>query len=465
MRYVSTRGIAPHASFREVLMTGLAPDGGLYVPETYPELTERMLDMLRGRSYADVASVVLSLFMDDIPRHTLERIIDETYCADVFGTDAVTPVQKLHNHLYLLKLSEGPTLAFKDIALQLVARLMEYELEEQGGCVNILASTSGDTGSAAEEAFASRKRVNLFVLSPKGRMSPFQKAQMYTHNEANIFNIVIDGSFDVCQSLMKKVNADAKFKKEVSLGAVNSTNWARIAAQVVYYVYAYLQVPFGREGVSFVIPSGNFGNAFACHVAREMGVPIETIVVATNENDVLDEFFKSGSYRPRSEVAVTSSPSMDIAEASNLERLIYDFPQRGPERVTRFLEQLTAHKEARVSMLRAKLYGWESGWVSDRSVLETIRTMDARFGVMVDPHTAVACLVALEQPESATKLIVAETAKPAKFADTIREALGKDPDIPDRLTDLMQQRWFVHELPADAEAIKSFIRSKVAVTA
>src|SRR5450755_364661 len=337
MRYVSTRsagfGSLPPQPFSSILLEGLAPDGGLAVPETYPRFTAAELAALRPLDYRQLAFAILSRFADDIPPANLRAIIDHTYTAAIFGSDEIAPLLSLEPDLFLLRVSNGPTLAFKDIALQLLANLFEYVFAKRHATLNILGATSGDTGSSAELAMRGKRGLSVFMLSPKGKMSPFQTAQMYSLTDANIFNIAIDGVFDECQDIVKSLASDSAFKRQFHIGAVNSINWARIAAQVVYYFKGYFAATrTDDEEVSFAVPSGNFGNVLAGHVARQMGLPIRRLILATNENDVLDEFFRSGRYRPRrsAETRATSSPSMDISKASNFERYVFDMVGRDP---------------------------------------------------------------------------------------------------------------------------------------
>ncbi|HVR93059.1 MAG TPA: threonine synthase, partial [Casimicrobiaceae bacterium] len=349
MRYVSTRsagfGPLPPQPFSAILLEGLAPDGGLAVPESYPRFTSAELATLRPLDYRQLAFAVLSRYADDIPAADLQAIIARTYTAATFGSDEIAPLLALEPNLFLLRVSNGPTLAFKDIALQLLANLFEYVLAKQHATLNVLGATSGDTGSSAELAMRGKRGLSVFMLSPKGKMSPFQTAQMYSLTDANIFNIAIDGVFDECQDIVKSIAADAAFKRRFHLGAVNSINWARIAAQVVYYFKGYFAATRDDdEQVSFAVPSGNFGNVLAGHVARRMGLPIRRLIVATNENDVLDEFFRSGRYRVRSgaELVQTSSPSMDISKASNFERFIFDLAERDPAAVANLWRDVEA---------------------------------------------------------------------------------------------------------------------------
>ena len=324
------------AAFTDILLEGLAPDGGLAIPERYPRIDRAMLAAWRPLGYRELALEILSRFIDDIPRAELKAVVDRTYTAEVFGTDEITPVRTLEPGLHLLGLSNGPTLAFKDVAMQLLGGLFEHVLARRSETLNILGATSGDTGSAAEHAMRGRRGIRVFMLSPHGRMSPFQTAQMYSLADPNIFNLAIRGVFDDCQDIVKRVSADLAFKARHRIGTVNSINWARLLAQVVYYFKAYFAVTRNdAEEVSFAVPTGNFGNVCAGHVARMMGLPVRRLVVATNENDVLDEFFRTGRYggRGSADVVATSSPSMDISKASNFERFAYDLVGRDPATV------------------------------------------------------------------------------------------------------------------------------------
>src|SRR5438309_2912730 len=310
MLYVSSRGRAKPRPFTEILLEGLAPDGGLFLPEKFPKFNLADLAAMRRMSYAELAFAILSKFADDILSGDLKGLVDKTYTKEIFGSEDVTPVKKLEQGLYLLGLSTGPSLAFKDVALQLLGNLFEYVLEKHGRWLNVVGATSGDTGSSAEYALRGKKNIKVFMLSPQGRMSAFQTAQMYSLQDANIFNIAVRGVFDDCQDIVKAISGDFAFKAKHRIGAVNSINWARIAAQTVYYFKAYYDVTrHDGQAVSFSVPSGNFGNVYAGHVARQMGLPISKLIVATNENDVLDEFFRSGRYRVRkpAEIRATSS--------------------------------------------------------------------------------------------------------------------------------------------------------------
>jgi threonine synthase len=464
MNYTSTRGALDSARFTEVVLEGLAPDGGLVVPVTIPHIDESHLETWRYLTYPDLAVEVMSRFVDDISLQDLRRLARMTYSVETFGSIDVAPLSRLSEDLYLLELSNGPTLAFKDIAMQWLGHLFEYVLSRSGRELNILGATSGDTGSAAEYAMKGRRGVRVFMLSPRGKMSPFQTAQMYSLTDANIFNIAIDGVFDDCQDIVKSISADAAFKRQFHIGAVNSINWARIAAQVVYYFKGYFGATAddGQE-VSFAVPSGNFGNVLAGHVARQMGLPIRRLIVATNENDVLDEFFRTGRYRVRSaaETRQTSSPSMDISKASNFERFVFDLAERDPAAIAALWYDVEHDGgfDLAGTPLGRRLH--DSGFVSGRSThadrIETIRSLAKRHDVVIDPHTADGVKVGLEHREKGVPLICIETALPVKFAATIQEALGYAPPRPAAYEGLeaLPQRFVT--LPADAAAVRTFV--------
>jgi threonine synthase len=451
MLYVSTRtggeNPASKKRFTEILLEGLAADGGLYVPEAFPRAD---LAAWRSLSYPDLAYAILSQFMDDVP--DLEKLVRKTYTREIFGSDDITPLKTLEPGLHVLGLSNGPTLAFKDLALQLLGNLFEFELKKENKILNILGATSGDTGSAAEYALRGKKNVNVFMLSPHGRMSAFQRAQMFSLQEPNIHNLAVEGVFDDCQDVVKQVNADAAFKAKYRIGAVNSINWARVAAQVVYYFKGYFAATKSNaERVSFAVPSGNFGNIYAGYVARSMGLPVAKLILATNENDVLDEFFRTGIYRVRPSAQATSSPSMDISKASNFERYVFDLVERDGARVKRYF----TGSEFDLSLLPRP--GFESGRSTHADRLATIKAVHAKYGVTIDPHTADGVKVGLQYREPGVPLICLETALPAKFADTIREALGSEPARPPGFEKLerLPQRFEV--VKPDAEAVKRYI--------
>jgi len=468
VKYVSTRGQAQSRSFTDILLEGLAPDGGLMVPEDWPRIMPAKLEAMRDLAYPRLAFEILRFFADDFPGGALKGIVERTYTADVFGTPEIVPLATLEPNLHLLALANGPTLAFKDIAMQLLGNLFEHVLEAQDRRLNVLGATSGDTGSAAEHALKGKARVDVFMLSPHGRMSPFQRAQMYSLTDANIHNIAIEGTFDDCQDVVKAVNLDAGFKQSHALGAVNSINWARVVAQVVYYFKGYFAATRSNdEQVSFAVPSGNFGNIFAGHVARRMGLPIRRLVLATNENDVLDEFFRTGRYRPRkgAETHATSSPSMDISKASNFERFVWDMVERDGDKVAWLWSQVDEKGGFDLSTDPA----WEkieedSGFASGRSTHEdrvkTIRLVKEKYGAVIDPHTADGVKIALRLREPRYPMICLETALPAKFDATIVEALGEHAPRPGRFAGIeaLPQRFDV--LEPDAEALKGYIAER-----
>ncbi len=464
MKYISTRGSMAPKSFSEVLLEGLAPDGGLVVPDQYPQVSLQQLVMWRNLTYAELAFEVLHLFADDIPEADLHAIVERTYTRDIFGTEAITPVTSIADGVHLLGLSNGPTFAFKDMAMQLLGNLFEYVLVQTGAQLNILGATSGDTGSAAEYAMRGKHGIRVFMLSPYGKMSSFQTAQMYSLQDPNIFNIGIRGVFDDCQDIVKGVSSDAAFKSRHRIGTVNSINWARVAAQAVYYFKGYLAV--AREvgqPVSICVPSGNFGNIFAGHIARQMGLPIRHLILATNENDVLDEFFRTGVYRVRAstEVKQTSSPSMDISKASNFERFVFDLTGRDAGAVRRLWQQVSESEGFDLNgtehLARLPQFGFRSGSSSHADRLATIRRVYRDTGTMIDPHTADGVKVGLEQREPGVPLICLETALPAKFSVTIREALGRDVPMPPGFEQLEKLPQRVEVMDADIDAVKSFI--------
>ena len=486
MQYVSTRGQAAPLSFSEILLGGLAPDGGLYLPISYPQVSGAELDAWRKLSYADLALQVLKKFATDIPEADLQALTQKTYTADVYrnvraGEDAaqITPLCVLEQvgggKLLLQALSNGPTLAFKDMAMQLLGNLFEYTLAKQHAELNIFGATSGDTGSAAEYAMRGKRGIRVFMLSPHKKMSAFQTAQMFSLQDPNIFNIAVEGVFDDCQDMVKAVSNDHAFKVKQKIGTVNSINWARVVAQVVYYFRGYLAATTDNsQKVSFTVPSGNFGNICAGHIARMMGLPIDQLVAATNENDVLDEFFRTGIYRVRksAETYHTTSPSMDISKASNFERFIYDLLGRDSERVRALFKKVETQGGFDLSGQLgsdgnefAKIA--EFGFVSGKSVhvdrVHTIRDVEAKYGITIDTHTADGVKVAREHVKPGIPMIVLETALPAKFNETIREALGRDAERPAGFENIevLPQRFDV--MAADVAQVKAYIAARTGI--
>ena len=474
MDYISTRDSkVAAAKFTDILLMGLAPDGGLYLPAVYPRITPDLLDawrtLLNAQGYAALAAEVVKLFVDDIPPAQIEEVTARAYRTPVFSTEEIVPVTKLDEALYIAHLSEGPTAAFKDIAMQLLGELFEYELARRGEELNILGATSGDTGSSAEHAMRGRDNIRVFMLTPAGRMTAFQQAQMFGLDDPNIFNIALDGVFDDCQDVVKEVSADAAFKAKYRIGAVNSINWARLLAQTVYYISTYLRVTESNdEQLSFCVPTGNFGDICAGHVVKQMGLPIDKLIVATNENDVLHDFFSGGNYRPRSaaETHATSSPSMDISRASNFERFIFDATGRNAA-VTAELFAVKA-KQGGFSaddlgdpecMERIREdFGFLSGTSTHADRVATIKAIHEKYDYLIDPHTADGMFVAQGVAQQVdTPIVVLETALPVKFSETITEALGFAPDVPERFAHILDAERHVVDLPNDADKVKEYI--------
>jgi threonine synthase len=487
MQYVSTRAgkgsSNPARTFSEILLEGLAPDGGLYLPETYPQVTGAELDAWRKLSYADLAYEILRKFATDIPDIDLKALTGKTYTPQIYcnarttaDAQKITPLHPLEENgderLILQALSNGPTLAFKDMAMQLLGNLFEYALARKNAELNIFGATSGDTGSSAEYAMRGKKGIRVFMLSPHMKMSAFQTAQMFSLQDPNIFNIAVEGVFDDCQDMVKAASNDLQFKSRQKIGTVNSINWARVVAQVVYYFRGYLSATTSNDQkVSFTVPSGNFGNICAGHIARMMGLPIDRLVVATNENDVLDEFFRTGVYRVRkaAETYHTSSPSMDISKASNFERFIYDLVGRDGDRVCALFGKIDTHGGFDLSgkpgsdgdeFKKVQQFGFESGKSTHPDRLNTIRDIYQKYGVAIDTHTADGVKVAREHVRSGVPMIVLETALAAKFNETIQEALGKDASRPAGFDNIesLPQRFDV--MPVDVEKMKSFIAAR-----
>ena len=451
-------------SFSEILLGGLAPDGGLAIPERIPAVNASELKYWRALDYRDLAFEVIGKFVDDIPTVDLKTLINKSYTRAAFGSDQITPVTTLETGLHVLECSNGPTLAFKDIAMQLLGNLFEYTLAKANQELNILGATSGDTGSSAEYAMRGKRGVRVFMLSPYERMSAFQTAQMFSLQDENIFNIAVRGVFDDCQDMVKAVSNDAAYKAKQKIGTVNSINWARVCAQTVYYFKAYFAVTrSNEEKIDVAVPSGNFGNIYAGYLARRMGLPIRRLILATNENNVLDEFFKTGIYRVRasSQVAQTSSPSMDISKASNFERFIFELVGRDPQIVTALWNQID--REGMFDLRDTPHFdgiaksGFLSGSSTHQDRLATIREIYRRHGVIVDTHTADGIKVGLSHREIGVPLVCLETALPVKFSETIVEALGFEPPRPAGFSELekLPQRFEI--MDADVDAVKNYI--------
>jgi threonine synthase len=481
MNYISTRGagFGERHTFSDILLGGLAKDGGLYLPAEYPRVTADELTAWRTLSYADLAYEILRKFSDDIPDEDLRALTRRTYTASTYSNvrdhesaSQITPLKTLGEEggttVSLLELSNGPTLAFKDMAMQLLGNLFEYTLAKQGQTLNILGATSGDTGSAAEYAMRGKQGVRVFMLSPHQKMSAFQTAQMFSLQDPNIFNLAVIGNFDNCQDIVKAVSNDHAFKAANKIGTVNSINWARVVAQVVYYFKGYFAATKSNaERVSFTVPSGNFGNVCAGHIARMMGLPIEQLVVATNENDVLDEFFRTGIYRVRTaaETYHTTSPSMDISKASNFERFVFDLLGRDPARVLQLFRDVEEKGgfdlAASGDFARVKEFGFVSGRSSHADRVDTIRDAFKRYGTMIDTHTADGLKVAREHLSPGVPMIVLETAQPIKFGETIREALEREPERPAAFIGIEELPQKFDIVAAEAGLVKAYIAERI----
>jgi threonine synthase len=448
MRYVSTRGQTPSLSFTDAVLTGLAPDGGLLVPETLPQVGSLLADW-RALSFVELAQEIIPLFVDDIPADKLRGLITQAYSH--FDDDEIVPFAQLGD-IQVLELFHGPTLAFKDIALQLLGALFEYILAADGRHLNILGATSGDTGSAAIAGVRGLTDIDIFIMYPHGRISPLQELQMTTVPDSNVHCLALDGSFDDCQNLMKMVFGDLAFKERYSLGAVNSVNWARVLAQIVYYGYASLQKSAGGP-VSFCVPTGNFGNVFAGYLAKRMGFPIEKLIVATNENDILSVFFATGKYQ-RGDVRFTVTPAMDIQVASNFERFLYYHMGGDTARLRGFMNEFAERGE--VSIAAPSSEDFAATAVSVADTVQAIRSTYQTYGYVADPHTAVGLAAAARFEARGTRICLA-TAHPAKFPETVNEAVGADVARHPALQALEGRESHTTRLPATVEAVKSFI--------
>lgn len=469
MRYISTRGGMEAAPYSEILLEGLAPDGGLVVPERLPTVSREQLEGWRELAYPELAAQILSLFASDMPREDLERMCRTAYDSENFPTAGVVPLTRIDDEITLVGLSEGPTLAFKDMAMQFLGQALEYVLTRTGRVLNVLGATSGDTGSAAEYALRGRQGIAVFMLSPQGRMSDFQRAQMYSLTDDNIHNLAVAGVFDDGQHLVKALSGDVAFKREHHLGTVNSINLGRISAQVIYYFWAWLRqtdalatADRAAARVSFTVPSGNFGNILSGHFARSMGLPIHRLVLAANENNVLDEFFRTGVYTPRgsADTHATSSPSMDISKASNLERFIFDLLDRDPERLVAAWQQLDSEGSLDLSAEQHRFeseFGLVSGTSTHADRVETIHRVHETSGIVIDPHTADGVKVAREHVEPGVPMFVLETAKPAKFPETVREAIGEVAPLPERVAGLLDLPQHVIAMVNDEEPLRAYI--------
>ncbi|PST23730.1 threonine synthase [Rhizobium sp. JAB6] len=457
MDYISTRGEAPALGFCDALLAGLARDGGLYVPREWPVLTKKEIRAFRGKSYQDIAFAVLSPFTNgEIPADVFRGMIDDAYAT--FRHPAVAPLVQTGPNSFVMELFHGTTLAFKDVAMQLLARLMDYALEKRGQRATIVGATSGDTGGAAIDAFAGRERTDIFILFPHGKVSPVQQRQMTTSTAANVHALAIKGNFDDCQNLVKAMFNDAAFRDKVKLSGVNSINWARIMAQVVYYFTTAVALGGPDRKISFTVPTGNFGDIFAGYVAKRMGLPIERLVIATNENDILARMLKTGRYEMRS-VKATTSPSMDIQISSNFERLLFEANGRDASKVRAAMESLKQSNGFSVSEEALKLIrkDFRAGRASEKQVAETIRQTLADTGYLLDPHTAIGVFIAGKNERPSSPMVTLATAHPAKFPAAVKSASGIDPALPTWLAGLMTREERFDILDPELKAVENFI--------
>ncbi len=458
MRYLSTRGEASSLDFEGVLLAGLAPDGGLYLPETWPQLSPETLASLRGRPYADVAVEVMAPFVaPTIDRARLAELVQASYAT--FADPAVAPLRPLGADTWLLELFHGPTLAFKDVALQLLGRLFDEVLARRGARLTVVGATSGDTGSAAIEGCRGRDALDIFILHPHGRTSDVQRRQMTTVQDPNVFNIAIEGTFDDCQDMVKVLFRDAATRDALHLGAVNSINWARVLAQIVYYVTAWLSLPASDVAPTFVVPTGNFGDVFAGWCARQMGLPIASLVIATNTNDILSRTLSTGRYSMEG-VSPTLSPSMDIQISSNFERALFEASRRDAARVRGWMEELgrTGSFTLDDGSWAALRDVFKAGRADDAQTLATIAQTWTSQGVLLDPHTAVGVYVAEHtQHAPGSQVVVLSTAHAAKFPDAVRQATGQHPPQPAHLADLFEREERYVVLPADVGVLREYL--------
>ena len=471
MKYVSTRGQAPELGFCDAILAGLASDGGLYVPKIWPTLTHEQMRELAGKGYEEIAFAVMKPFVEgEIPEDKFQQMINEAYAT--FRHDAVTPLLQTGPNEFVLELFHGPTLAFKDVAMQLLARLMDYVLAERNAKATIIGATSGDTGGAAIEAFKGRSNTDIFILFPHGRVSPVQQRQMTSVLDDNVHCIALEGHFDDCQAIVKDLFAKKTFRDDIALSGVNSINWGRIMAQVVYYFTAALALGAPHRAVSFTVPTGNFGDIFAGFVAKQMGLPIDKLVIATNQNDILARTLETGSYEVRG-VTPSVSPSMDIQVSSNFERLLFELYDRDSDSVVRMMSGLK--QSGSFSIAQAPLSRMRAGFAADRAdetdTAETIRQVLADTGYLLDPHSAVGVHVArkIAKTEASkggvlSPMVVLSTAHPAKFPAAVKEASGHYPDLPIWLGDLMDREERLSVLQNSAEAVEQFMRDKARAT-
>lgn len=458
MKYVSTRGTAPKLGFEDTVLAGMASDGGLYLPETFPKFSPAEIASFAGLSYSDLAFKIMEPFIgDEIPAEDLKHIIDESY--KTFRHAAVTPLSQLSHNSWLLELYHGKTLAFKDIALQFLGRALDYILKKRGEKICIVGATSGDTGSAAIAGCRGRDNMDIFILHPHERVSEVQRRQMTTVLDSNVHNIAIKGTFDDAQAIVKAIFADNEFSKKYRVAAVNSINWARIMAQVVYYFYAALSLGSPAKSVIFSVPTGNFGDIYAGYVAKQMGLPIEKLIVATNRNNILARFFSTGTYKKR-QVHPTISPSMDIQVSSNFERLLFDMHDRDGSKITELMkefEQTSEFSVAKERVLKIRRV-FDSAACPEKETKATIKKVHENTGRLIDPHTAVGIYVSdVCYLERELPVIQLATAHPTKFPDSVKESTGCTPELPDDLSDLFEREERCEILESNVDMIKEYI--------
>ena len=457
MRYVSTRGEAPVLGFADAMMAGLARDGGLYVPQEWPHFSPESIRKMRGKPYFELAIELLTPFIgDEIAHQDFERIVREAYAT--FRHPAVCPIVQTGENEFVLELFHGPTLAFKDVAMQMLGRLMDHVLGERGERATIVGATSGDTGGAAIAAFAGRERADVFILFPHGRVSPVQQRQMTTVHADNVHALSVEGNFDDCQGLLKDMFNDHAFRDRVKLSGVNSINWARIMAQIVYYFSSALSLGAPDRPVSFTVPTGNFGDIFAGYAAKRMGLPIDRLVIATNDNDILARTLESGEYRMTGVVA-TTSPSMDIQVSSNFERLLFEATGRDAAAVRHYMASLRQSgaftiESAALQKIRAE---FDAGRASSDDAAKAIRDTLEQTGYLIDPHTASAVKVAHGLAPSATPMVLLSTAHPAKFPDAVQAASGRVPPLPEWMSGLMERDERFTVLPSDLKMVEDYV--------
>jgi len=457
VKYISTRGEAAPLGFCDALLAGLARDGGLYLPKEWPTLSKKEIRALRGKSYQDIAFAVLEPFIHgEIPSAKFREMIDEAYAT--FRHPAIAPLVQTGPNAFVMELFHGSTLAFKDVAMQLLARLMDYVLAERGERATIVGATSGDTGGAAIDAFAGRERTDIFILFPHGKVSPVQQRQMTTSKAGNVHAIAVKGNFDDCQDLVKGMFNDVAFRDRVKLSGVNSINWARIMAQIVYYFTTAIALGGPDRKISFTVPTGNFGDIFAGYVAKRMGLPIDKLVVATNENDILARTLKTGRYEMRG-VRATTSPSMDIQISSNFERLLFEANDRDPAEVRSAMDSLkqSGSFAIREKALKAIRKEFRAGRASEKEVAKTIAKTLEETGYLLDPHSAIGVFVAAKHEKASAPMVTLATAHPAKFPDAVKSVSGIDPALPTWLADLMNREERFDILEADLKSVETFI--------